>query len=226
MKGEHKPGYRAPRTLEKRKVRQPLKIDKLDPKVRAAILEARAAGATWEETAELASKAAGTLSEGGLAEPLAVSLVHRWYDIRVEQVQREVMQQAERSRALAQVFATKGYKDLPEAALNALTSEVFAVMEAGGPADREKALGNLVFVLSKLMTAQANQQRVQLEKEKIELAKKKFEELRAQGAKATDEAAAKLGEGKAITLADINRIRERTFGLPPIQRAAAGSPPA
>ena len=77
MKGEHKPGYRRPRTGEKRSVRQPLRIDGLSQEVRDEILKARAAGKTWEETAELASKTAG--------ESLAMSVVHRWYDLRVEQ---------------------------------------------------------------------------------------------------------------------------------------------
>lgn len=218
MKGEHKPGYQAPRTGEPRKVRQPLRIDKLSTGVREAILRARADGATWQEAAERASKVAG--------ESLAASVVHRWYDLRVEQVQREVMAQAERARAIAGVFAAKGFKDLPEAAVNALSSEVFAVMEAGSASEREKSLGNLVFVLSKLIAAQAAQKRVQLEQQKIELAKKKFEELRNKADKATNEAAAKVGKGRTLTVDDINRIRERALGLPPVQREAAGSPPA
>ncbi|MBZ5703252.1 MAG: DUF3486 family protein [Acidobacteriia bacterium] len=213
MKGEHRPGYRRPRTGEERSVRQPLKIDKLSQEVRDAILKARAEGCTWEETAEWASKKAG--------EPLAISVVHRWYDLRVEQVRKEVMEQAERSRAIAAAFAGKEFKDLPEAALNALTSEVFAVMEAGEAADREKALANLVFVMSKLITAQAKQKQVELEREKIELAKKKFDDLRSKAEKATNDAAAKIGKGKEFTLADINNIRQRTFGLPPIQRSAS-----
>jgi hypothetical protein len=209
MKGQHKPGYERPRTGDKRETRQPLRIDGLSQKVRDEILKARAEGATWTETAERASKEA--------AESLAVSVVHRWYDIRVEQVQREVLEQAERSRALAQVFASKGFKDLPEAAVNALSAEVFGIMEAGTAAEREKGLGNLVFVLSKLITAQAKQQQVEIEKEKVQLAKKKFDELRARGEKATNEAAAKIGKGKPLTIEDINRIRERALGLPPVQ---------
>jgi|SRR5581483_1068171 hypothetical protein len=210
MQGEHKEGYRRPRTGEARKVRQPLRIDSLPQEVRDEILAARAAGKTWEETAERASQKAG--------ERLPVMTVHRWYDLRVDQVRREVMEQAERSRAIAAAFAAKGFERLPEAALNALTSEVFAVMEAGEAAQREKALGNLVFVMSKLITAQAKQKAVELEKEKIDLAKQKFEELRKKAEKATNDAAAKLGKGRALTIDDINRIRERALGLPPVER--------
>jgi|SRR5579885_2835992 hypothetical protein len=208
MQGEHKAGYRRPRAGEKRAVLQPLRIDKLSAKVREVILASRAAGKTWQETALAASAEAG--------ETLHDTTVRRWYDLRVEQVQKEVMEQAERSRAIAAAFAAKGFDKLPEAALNALTSEVFAVMEAGEAASREKALGNLVFVMSKLITAQAKQKAVELEAEKIELAKQKFEQLRSKAEKATNEAAAKLGKGRQLTVADINRIRERALGLPPI----------
>lgn len=218
MKGEHKPGYRAPRTGEKRKTRQPLKIDALPQKVRDGILKARANGATWEETAAFASV------ENGAS--LAVSVVHRWYDLRVAQVQREVMEQAERARVLAAAFAATGFKDLPEAAVNALSSQVFAITEAGTPAAREKGLSNLVFLLSGMIKAQAAQKRVELEREKIELAKKRFDELREKADKATNDAAKKLGNGRGLTIDDINRIRERTFGLPPVQRSAAARPPA
>jgi hypothetical protein len=76
-KGQHRPGYRQPLTGEPRKTRQPLRIDSLSQSTRDAILKARADGATWKETAELASKTAG--------ESLAPSVVHRWYDLRVEQ---------------------------------------------------------------------------------------------------------------------------------------------
>jgi hypothetical protein len=220
MKGEHKPGYRAPRTGEKRKVRQPLKIDKLSQAVRDAILKARADGATWEETAELATKA----NAGGLMLP--PSQVHRWYDLRVEQVHREVLAQAERAQVVAAAFVGKTFEDLPESAVNALGSEVFAITGAETPAEREKGLSNLVFLLSGMIKAQAAKKRVELESEKIELAKKKFDELKEKADKATHDAAKKLGNGRGLTIDDINRIRERTFGLPPVQRSAAAGPPA
>jgi hypothetical protein len=94
-------------------------------------------------------------------------------------------------------------------------------MEDGTPQDREKALGNLLLLLTKLMTARASAKRADIEKSKIELQRKRFEDLRTKAEKATNEAAVKLGKGKGLTLADINNIRERTFGLPPIQRGAS-----
>jgi hypothetical protein len=218
MRGQHRAGYRAPRTGEKRSTRQPFKLDRLSLIVRDAILKARAEGRTWEETAEKASKIA--------QQPLSASAVHRWYDVRVAQVQREVMAQAERAREIAAAFAAKGFQNLPEAALNALSAEVFAVMEAKGGPERESSLGNLVIVLSKLMAAQAKQQSVELEKKKVELAEKKFKQLKAAAQRATDEAARKLRKGREITLDDINDIRQRTFGLPAIEQVAPARTPA
>jgi hypothetical protein len=211
MKGEHKPEYRRPRTGERRKTRQPFAIDSLAPEVRDEILKARAGGATWEETAERASKVAGS--------SIAVSVAHRWYDVRVEQVQKEVMAQSERAREIAAAFAGKGFKDLPEATVNALSAQVFTLMESKGGAEFEASLGKLAMVLSKLITAQAKQKQV-------ELAEKKFKDLTVNAEKTTNEAAAKLGKGKPVTLEDINRLRERTFGLPPIERVAAAGPAA
>ena len=39
MKGEHKPGYRRPRTGEKRSVRQPLRIDGLSQEIVRAVFQ-------------------------------------------------------------------------------------------------------------------------------------------------------------------------------------------
>jgi hypothetical protein len=197
-------------------VRQHFRLDKLPQAVRETILKARAAGQTWEQTAAAATLAAGEL--------IAVSVCHRWYDVQVEQAQREVMARVERARELAAAFAARGFENLSEATLTALSTEVFSVMEAKSGAARERSLGNLAFVLSRLIEAQARQKSVELEARKVTLSEKRLEELRSKTEKATNEAATKLGKGRQLTVDDINRIRERTFGLPPVkQSAAAGS---
>jgi hypothetical protein len=206
--GRHRPGYRRPRTGEPRQTRQPLRIDRLPEEIRQEIQRRRARGETWKEIEQASASFAG--------ERLPMNTLSRWYDLRVEQVQKEVMAQSERARAMAAAFASKGFEDLPEAAVNALSAQVFTLMENKGGAEFEASLGNLVVVLSKLITAQAKQKQV-------ELAEKKFKDLKSNAEKTTHEAAAKLGKGRALTLEDINRLRERTFGLPPI---AAGGPPA
>ena len=82
MSGNDKPGYRQPRTGEKRKTRQPFKLDRMKPEVRDAVVEARREGCTWGETATRASALAGTM--------IWPSVVHRWYDVRISQGQRIV----------------------------------------------------------------------------------------------------------------------------------------
>lgn len=162
MRGEHKPGYVRPRTGEKRETRQPLKIDSLAEDVRKAIQKARADGKTWEETAELASKSAG--------EPLAVSVVHRWYDLRVDQVQKEVMQQSARARVFAAKLAQSEFRNISEAAINLLSSEAFNLAESGDPGARLKAGMILVQLAMRI-------KRGELETERLELDRKKFVEV-------------------------------------------------
>ena len=210
MKGEHKPGYRAPRTGEKRKTRQSLRIDKLPEETRADIQKRRAAGETWDEISD--------------ATGLPRTTLQRWYDLRVEQVNAEVMAQAARAREFAAGF--KEFKNLPEATANALASQAFDVMEKQGKEGFEKSLANLGLVISRLITAQANSERVKLMREKVTLDRQKFEQAKSSAEKATNEAAAKIGKGRTLTIDDINRLRERTFGLPPIEPGASSGSPA
>jgi hypothetical protein len=74
--------YRHPRVGEKRQSRKPLRIDKLPAEVKAVIIESRATGMTWQETAEAASVKAG--------QRLSHTTVQRWYDLRVEQPQNGI----------------------------------------------------------------------------------------------------------------------------------------
>ena len=163
MKGEHKAGYRRPRTGEERRWHQPLRIDKLSQETRDAILKARAEGCTWEETAERASKIAG--------ETLAMSVVHRWYDLRVAQVQKEVMEQAERSRAIAAAFAGKGFEKLPEAVQSALSSAVFALAEEQDEKSRLKfiaGMNQLAWLLARNRQLDQEEKRLALESKKLD----------------------------------------------------------
>lgn len=162
MRGENKADYRRPRTGEKRRVRQPLRIDGLSQEVRETILKARTSGKTWEETAEEATKIAG--------EPLAVTTVHRWYDLRVEQVQKEVMAQSARARAFAEKLARSEFRNISEAAINVLSSEAFTLAQSANPEERLKAGMILVQLAARI-------KRGELETERLELDRKKFAEI-------------------------------------------------
>lgn len=65
---------------------------------------------------------------------------------------------------------------------------------------------------------QVDRERLQNEKQALELKVSRFQQnVKA----ATDEAEEKLGKGESLTLADINRIRERTFGLPAVEQVTS-----
>lgn len=75
--GQHRPGYKRPRTGERRRTRQHCRIDALPAEVRARIQELRGEGKTWEQISQASREFAGL--------HLPTSSLHRWHDLRVEQ---------------------------------------------------------------------------------------------------------------------------------------------
>jgi len=203
MKGEHKPGYRRPRKGEKRAVDQPFKLDRLPQEVRDAILTARNQdGKTWEETAEIASKVAG--------RPISATSVRRWYDVRVAQVNAEVMKEAEASRVIAAEFAAMGFEKLPAATMNALSGEVFNIAKAKNSAERQAALSNLAFLLSKMITAEAGRDKLEIEKRKVKLAEQKLDAVRAKLSGVKDAVA---GGKKKVSREELAKKLDEIYGL-------------
>ncbi len=148
----------------------PFKLDALPQKAQQAVLDAREGRCvcngprphshTWEETAALASRVAGT--------NISAMAAHRWYDVRHEQRRAETLARNEKVQELVAMFERLGLKNLPAATLNALAGESFALAEAGSPAEKLAALGNLLALQSGLMKAQASREKVELEREKLE----------------------------------------------------------
>lgn len=216
-----------PKTGQKRKTRQPLKIDKLPMEMRDAIQRLRADGRTWEEIEELSPA-----FEGWDKLPLSVlelfpdmkiprSSLQRWYDIRVEQVRREVVADSERAREFAATFNGPANKDLPDAVRNALGDQIFSLMQSADASDKQqfrKELLNLGMLLAEHRKLDIREQKQKTDERVLEM---KIQQMKRQFDKEANDAAKKLGKGKPITEDDINRIRERTFGLPPVQRGAA-----
>jgi hypothetical protein len=218
------------KTGEKPSRRQPLKIDQLPLEARDEIQKLRAAGRTWFEIEELSAKFVKweelptQVLELFPDMRLPHSSLQRWYDLRVEQVKAEMMAQAEKARELAASFAAVKFEKLPTAVQSALSDQIFSLMEASDIGSRSKAIQELQ-KLARLLVQQkrleimdertkAETKRVQLLERDFEIRKKKFDEE-------TDKAARKAQRGKAITTDDINRIRERTFGLPPVAGSSA-----
>jgi hypothetical protein len=225
-------------TGEKQAKRQPLKLDKLPQTWLEWIQEGRVnCGLTWEEL-ENASREGIGYTRGArkqllpwAATPDAVKLfpqktlpattMHRWYDLRVEQVQKETMAQATRAREFAAAFASRGFKELPEAVMNALGDAVFALMEAQDESTRGAArreLASLGFLLAQQKKNEIAERRVKAQESEVQI---KLDKARKEAEKATNDAAKKLAKGRDLTVDDINKIRERTFGLPPVQPAAS-----
>jgi hypothetical protein len=193
-RGKHREGYRRPRTGEQRKVRQPLRLDRLPQELREQIIALRAEGKTWKEIAELTG--------------VPLTTVHRWYDLRVDQVRREVLRQAEQARVLAEKFSQFNFSDWTLAARNALASEVFEVLNAGTQEKKIKALSGLLMLLTRLRAAEAQQQRAELEKQKLEIARQRIEEFRRKNASAVKQIAAAAREGKTPPEEAIQRLKE------------------
>jgi len=74
-----------------------------------------------------------------------------------------------------------------------------------------EAAGNFQIEKGKL---ELDKQRLVNETEELKL---KIAQFRQDVEEATDEAKDKIGKGQALTIDDINRIRERVFGLPAVQ---------
>lgn len=132
-------------------MRQPLKIDKLPQVMRDRIQAERAAGRTWEEIEEMSpafewekvpDEAKKLFPDGFLPH----TTLARWWDLRVDQVQREVMKQAEVAKGLAVAFAGRKMNELPAAVMNALRDLIFSVLEQAD----DKNKGKVIKALSEL----------------------------------------------------------------------------
>lgn len=215
------------KTGERPQVRQPLKIDKLPVELRDRIQAERAAGGTWEEIEELSPKWKEWEAVPEKVRQLFPDLklphttLARWYDLRVDQVIRENLERAQKAREAAAIWAGRDFKDLPAATRNALGDQIFALMQSADKQDQQQFRKELMVMMDLLNESRKLdiKERQQTTNEKaLEL---KLQQMKRQVDKETSDAAKKLGKGKAITTDDINRIRERTFGLPPIQPGAA-----
>lgn len=214
-----------PKTGERRRTRQPLKIDKLPAELHERIQRERAAGATWEEIEEMSPRFDEWAKVPAAAQLLFVghklphTTLQRWYDLRVEQVKKEMLADAERAREIAAIFAGRAFKDLPEAVRNALGDKIFSLMQSADEKTQSKLRKELLelgFLLAQQRKLDIQDKKVAAETKRVDLLVRDFEMRKRKFDDETDKAARKLGKGKPITTDDINRIRERTFGLPPI----------
>lgn len=233
-----------PKTGERRRVQQPLKIDRLPIEAREAIQQLRDQGKTWPEIEELSSlgynekwSSAGGGFVNWEALPLDVlelfpemrlphSNLHRWYDLRVRQVMQETMARSARAREIARAFAKSVVDASDEAVLNAARDQIMSVLaEDATPRGRMGAAKALIALAEMLQEARLNtikERQVAVNERRLIQMEKDAELKRKRFTKEMDEAERKITRGEALTAEDINRIRERVFGIGPAPVRAAG----
>jgi hypothetical protein len=225
------------KTGQKPQVRQPLKLDKVPQILLDRVMQERAAGRTWMEIEELSPRFEewGKVEQGNKDEYLLAfklfpggriphTTLQRWYDLRVEQVKHEVLANQVRAREIAALFAGKEMKDLPETVRAALSDQIFGMMQSTDEKHRTQAISsllNLGVLLNEQRKVQLKERQVETENRRVQLLEKDFAIRKRKFDEETDKAARKAQRGKAITTDDINRIRERTFGLPPVAGSTA-----
>lgn len=229
-----------PKTGEARVVRQPLKIDLLPQDVRDAIETLYDRGRTWMEIEEKSSRpysAQWAVDDGGFVDwesldlkvlehfpemKLPKSTLHRWFDLRVEQARKRVLTESAQAREFAHAFTTGSVADGNAAVVNALRDQVFNLIQSAGVGDKAKfakGLKDLTLAMSRMQRVELQAKRVEIEGRRVtalvadaEMKQKKFEtEMNA--------AEKKITRGQPLTKDDIDRIRERVFGLGPKQAA-------
>jgi hypothetical protein len=230
-----------PKTGEPRKTHLPLKIDRLPQSVRDAIAALYDRGQTWIEIEQQSAKPYSkdwAKDGGGFIDWVEVdsdtldlfpglrlpkSSLQRWFDLRVKQVRSQVLAESAKARAFAETFAGKNLAEQNAAVMNAMRDVVFNLMQKVGPQDQAKfldGLNQLSLTMSRLQRVDLQAKRVEVDQRKIALLEEREAKARQQLDQATQQAARK-GAGQ-FSLDDINLLRERTFGLPPIQAAANG----
>jgi hypothetical protein len=222
------------KTGERRKVRQPFHIDRLPPAVHQEILRLRnEKNTSWEQIEALSAEKPenggfvkwdelprGTLE---LFPDLRIpsSNLQRWFDVRVEQIQEDVMRQARQAHVIAEQFAKANLLNSDQAVVNAARDLIMGMLgentSLGARTYAIKALIALNETLQKTRTNNLRERQVTVEERRITQLEKIAEQKLAIIERETAKVAKKIGP---ITIDDINRIRERSFGLPPLPKVA------
>ena len=173
-------------------------MDKLPTELAKRVMEERAAGRTWMEIEDLSP----TFEEWGKVEQsnkdaylaafrlfpngrIPHSTLSRWYDLRVDQVKKEVMTDQVRAREIAALFAGKELKDLPETVRTAISDQLFGMMQNGDEKSRHKAVAGLLalgVLLNEQRKVQLKERQIQTGERalqlKIDLIREKVEKLK------------------------------------------------
>jgi hypothetical protein len=205
------------KTGQRRKTHRPFAIDRLPAEWGERVIALRAKWMPWERIEEETShwewdKLQAEQRQLYPKRRIPMRTLHRWYDVQWQQRRVQVQAEHQAALAIAEKFDAPGHEKLDERVKNALADMLFTVKSTSDPeAFRKKAL-DLAWLL-------ARNRQLDIAEEKVDVERKKIEDVIARGNKATIEAADKLSRGgHGVSIDDINRIRSRVFGLPPIER--------
>lgn len=204
-------------------MRQPLKMDKVPQLLLDRVMQERAAGRTWMEIEELSPK----FEEWGKVEAsskdeylLAFRLfpggriphttLQRWYDLRVEQVKKEVMADQVKAREIAGLFAGKEFRDLPEAVRNALGDKVFALTQSTDNKTQLKHLLELGWLLAQQRKLELQERKQKTEEKELEL---KIEAVRAKVAALKKDVEGSGGKKKQLSPEELKQRVDEIYGL-------------
>jgi len=200
-------------------VRQPLKMDKLPTELLDRVMKERAAGRTWLEIEEMSPRFEEwdkyTKPEIRAEFP-GLKLPHtnlsRWYDLRVEQVKKEVLASQARAREIAALFAGKSMKDLPDTVRTAISDQLFGMMQSADEKSRHKVVAGML-ALGELM---AQQRKLELQERKQQTDEKELE-LKIEAVRARVAALKKDVEGsgkkKQLSPEELKQRVDEIYGL-------------
>ena len=215
-----------PKTGEAREVRQPLKIDKLPIELQDRIRRERVSGRTWMEIEQDSPSWEEWKTAPDAAKELFPRLrlphsnLQRWYDLRWEQRLREMEAEAAKAKVIADALTARGFKALPDAVKTLLGEKLMVLTSGGNDEEVIAAATDIGHLLVKFEKNDLARQALKTEQKRVQILVDDAERKKRQLEKATNDAAHKLEKGKAITIEDLNRLRERTFGLPPVRQNA------
>jgi len=234
---------RRPRVGERRQKNQPLKIDRLPGVVHDAVLHLRnIEGLTWAQIEEQSNRAYSKdwkQDHGGFVDWSSLDMkvlelfpdlripqtnLLRWYDLRVAQVRNQALAESERAREFAAAFANANLSDGNSSVINALRDQVFDLIQTAGDGDKGrfiKGLQNLTLAMTRMQRVELQAKRVAVDERRVKALEDDLELKRSNFEKETNAAAVKARKGEGLNEDDINRIRERVFGLGPAPKPAA-----
>jgi len=167
------------KTGDRRKRNQPLNIDRLPIEIREAIQYLKnMKGKTWQQIEELSAlpydkdwraKEAGFIDWSTVATDvlelfpslrLPHANLHRWYDLRVDQVRGQILKENDRVASFVEALASKTISNGNAAVINTMRDQVFALIDSVGTGDREALLKRL----ASLTLAITRMERVELQR--------------------------------------------------------------